>query len=78
MKRNDVILAVGLLLVFLGAFMVINDYADIGSFTHSGDRDWKGVDWSFVPDWVHHWWIGILILILGLYVVYITTPYAKN
>lgn len=78
MKHAEVYLTAGILLALTGACMVMNDAGDIGSFDHPEGRVWKGVDFSWLPVWVHHWWIGILILLLGLYIIYRTSPYAHR
>jgi uncharacterized membrane protein HdeD (DUF308 family) len=69
-KYREPLLVLGILLVIAGVLMTLNDAQDIGSFTHAGDREWKGINWSFMPDWVHHWWIGLLLILTGFYIIY--------
>ena len=42
-------------MIGVGAFLFLDDAVDFGTFstpTH--------------PTWVHHWWIGLLVMVLGV------------
>ncbi len=41
--------------IAVGAFLLIDDAGDFGDFSTVSH-----------PSWVHHWWIGLLVMLLGL------------
>ena len=51
-----------------GSFLFLDDAADFGRFEHDPgeSRTWMGMDFSWAPEWVHHWWIGLLVFLCGV------------
>jgi hypothetical protein len=70
-RRASLKLLAGFSLALLGAFLVVDDAGDIGSFSQTdAQQHWRGIDFSWLPNFVHHWWIGLVLLALGLYLIY--------